>query len=91
MFPTPHHTTQVTVIVLGTGDEVPADDAVVTQDQDEDVEDNMLRPPGVELETVDFVIKVVLFSVLSLTRVLLPCLSPWLFCSISSTCLSLVT
>ncbi|KJE97724.1 Fer1l3 protein [Capsaspora owczarzaki ATCC 30864] len=48
---------KVTILVVGPGDEVPVLDTVV-YDADEDIEDNLLRPPGVELEPIDLAVKV---------------------------------
>eukprot|EP00052_Salpingoeca_macrocollata_P020806 m.175674 g.175674 ORF g.175674 m.175674 type:complete len:2346 (-) comp21363_c0_seq2:105-7142(-) len=48
---------KVTITVLGPGDESPPEDSVA-DDADEDVEENLLRPPGMEPEPVDLVVKV---------------------------------
>lgn len=48
---------KLTVMVIGPGDEVPVLDTVVF-DAEEDIEDNLLRPAGVELEPVDLSVRV---------------------------------
>lgn len=50
------HPLKVTLSVLSPGDEVPPDDNILTE-QDEDIESNLLRPLGVDPESVDLIIK----------------------------------
>lgn len=44
-------------MILGDGDDVP-DEPEPTPNDDDDVEENLLRPPGVTLESVDMVVQV---------------------------------
>lgn len=48
---------KVTLCVLGPGDEAPQSSSV-TSDENEDIEANLLRPPGMDLEPLDLVMRV---------------------------------
>ena len=48
---------QLSIIILGDGDELP-EEPEPTPNDDDDVEENLLRPPGVTLESVDMVVQV---------------------------------
>ncbi len=48
---------KVSVMIVGEGDEVPVEDED-QHNEEEDVEANMLAPPGVTLEAVDLVVQV---------------------------------
>ena len=43
--------------MLGPGDEAPLEDVAIN-DQDEDIEENLLRPPGMNPEPSDLLVKV---------------------------------
>lgn len=43
--------------IMGEGDEMPYEEEDTRNDQ-EDIEENLLRPPGVTLEAVDMVVQV---------------------------------
>ena len=47
----------MSIYVLGAGDEAPIEDTT-PPDQDEDIDDNLLRPPGIVPEPTDLLVKV---------------------------------
>eukprot|EP00043_Microstomoeca_roanoka_P019046 m.208684 g.208684 ORF g.208684 m.208684 type:complete len:2004 (-) comp16932_c1_seq2:1013-7024(-) len=47
---------KLSMTIVGEGDEAPEEDEP-TQDVDEDIEENLLRPPGVSLEAIDLALK----------------------------------